>query len=202
MTIKEHFKIYAECKTNTAENLKKFTFLDKKSTIIHYLKKHKSLVIKNINYAFFESNEPHLLSVFSEGGVNFVHINAKNVPMNFTTTEEYENYLAIFGTFAVLIDENFQISSLEDSRMNSYAQDLLSDLTFFIYYDKAFRLNLKSHIRNEFSALKTIYDFGYDYILRLFVAKDLDSIARILGLNSDTAKELYELYESKLLVIQ
>ena len=115
MKIKEYFALYEKLKTNKANpSLKQFCFLDKRTSLIKYLKNKKSFIIKNINYSFFSSDEPYLLSVFADGDINFIHINIKKLPPNFDSLQEYENYLAIYGTFAVLIKQSFQIEDLND----------------------------------------------------------------------------------------
>lgn len=208
LSIKEYFKNYLEFKEDVAKNLKYFCFLDKKISLTKYLKENKSLILKNINYAFFESDEPYLLSVFCENNINFIHINSKlskNFPLIYNSKDEYENFLAIYGTFAILIQQNFQINNLNDTRINIYVKDFLSDLTFKIYYDEAFKLNLQEYIRNENEILKYIYRYGYDYLFVLFNAYfkqkiEFNYISKFLNINNDELTKLYRLYKHKILI--
>lgn len=207
MNIKEHFKIYADFKQNK-EKLRHFNFLDTKISLIKYLKENKSLIIKSINYAFFESNESYLLSAFSSDGIHFIHINSKlskEFPPHFETQNEYENFLTIYATFGILIEQNFQVQDLSDSRLNIHFKDFLSDLTFKIYYDDAFRLNLENYIQAENEVLKYVYRYGYDYLFVLFRAYfneklEFDFIAKLLKLESNELEKLYRLYKTKILV--
>lgn len=207
-TIKEYFTFYSNIKSKGTK-LKKFSFLDKQISLIKYLKNNKNEIIRNINYAFVESKEPYLLSVFSENNIHFIHINAricKDYPKIFDSIYEYENYLAIYGTFAVLIDINFQAESLEDSRI--FFKDFLEDLTFKIYYDEAFRLNLESFVDEQNEVLKYVYRYGYDFLLQCFKlfykdtfdALNYSHIMRFLQMNDLEFKELFGLYKSKIIL--
>lgn len=85
-TIKEYFDFYLKIKQSKMP-LRKFSFLDRQLTLVKYLKQNKGKIIKSINYAFFESSENILLSVFCKDDVYFIHINgrlAKNYPSNFS----------------------------------------------------------------------------------------------------------------------
>lgn len=53
MKIKEYFALYKKLKSNKSNSLKQFCFLDKKISLIKYLKNNKGFIIKNINYSFF-----------------------------------------------------------------------------------------------------------------------------------------------------
>lgn len=206
MKIKEYFALYEKLKTNKANpSLKQFCFLDKRTSLIKYLKNKKSFIIKNINYSFFSSDEPYLLSVFADGDINFIHINIKKLPPNFDSLQEYENYLAIYGTFAVLIKQSFQIEDLNDSRLNIYIKDFLEDLTFKIYYDESFRLNLQDYINKENSVLKYVYAYGYDYLFVLFKAYfqeklEFSFLVQVLNIEENELAKLYRMYESKILI--
>lgn len=205
MKIKDYFALYEKLKPNKANPLKQFCFLDKKISLIKHLKQKKAFIIKNINYSFFPSNESYLLSVFCGGNVNFIHINIKKLPPNFDSLQEYENYLAIYGTFAVLINQSFQIEDLSDSRLNIYIKDFLEDLTFKIYYDESFRLNLQDYINKENSVLKYVYAYGYDYLLVLFEAYfkeklEFNFLIQALKIERNELIRLYRMYESKILI--
>lgn len=210
MQIKKHFEVFTRLKEyrKNEEKLKHFNFLDRKKTLIKYLKENKVFIFKKINYSFFESDEPYLLSVFCGENINFIHINPKlsrNFPLNYDSKDEYENFLAIFGTFAILIRKNFQIENINDTRLNIVFKDFLFDLTFQIYYDDNFRLNLQDYIREENEVLKYVYRYGYDYIFTLFNAYysekiDFDYIVKLLDIDTDELTELYKLYKSKILI--
>lgn len=205
MKIKEYFALYKKLKSNKSNSLKQFCFLDKKISLIKYLKNNKGFIIKNINYSFFSSDEPYLLSVFCEEHLNFIHINIKKLPPNFDSLQEYENYLAIYGTFAVLINQSFQIEDLSDSRLGIYIKDFLEDLTFKIYYDESFRLNLQDYINKENSVLKYVYAYGYDYLLVLFEAYfkeklEFNFLVQVLKIEKDELIRLYRMYKSKILI--
>lgn len=206
MKIEEYFALYEKLKTNKANQpLKQFCFLDKRTSLIKYLKNKKSFIIKNINYSFFHSDEPYLLSVFADRDINFIHINIKKLPPNFDSLQEYENYLAIYGTFAVLINQSFQIEYLNDSRLNIYIKDFLEDLTFKIYYDESFRLNLQDHINKGNSVLKYVYAYGYDYLFVLFKAYfqeklEFGFLIQALNIDENELTKLYKMYESKILI--
>lgn len=205
MKIKEYFALYEKFKSSNVNHLKQFCFLDKRTSLIKYLKNKKSFIIKNINYSFFSSDEPFLLSVFADGDINFIHINIKKLPPNFDSLQEYENYLAIYGTFAVLINQSFQIEDLNDSRLNIYIKDFLEDLTFKIYYDESFRLNLQDYINKENSVLKYVYAYGYDYLFVLFKAYfkeklEFSFLVQALNIEENELAKLYRMYESKILI--
>ncbi len=205
MEINSYFNFYANIKSDKPQ-LEHFSFLDRQVTLVKYLKKNKSEIIKHINYAFFESKEPYLLSVFSSPNANYIHINhnlCKEHPKSFDSIYEYENYLAIYGTFAVLIGETFQISSLQDSRI--YFKDFLEDLTFKIYYDEDFRLNLESFLINKNEILRFVYRYGYDFLLQSFKIFNKDEfyyrrIKEFLNINDLEFKELFELYRYKIIL--
>lgn len=209
MNIKDYFLQYAEfCEGMKKDSLKTFCFLDRKITLIRYLKENKNIIIKNINYAFFESDENYLLSVFSKDNIHYIHINSKlskNFPLNYESKDEYENFLAIYGTFAILIGQSFQIQDLSDSRLNIYFKDFLFDLTFKIYYDEAFRLNLEKFIRDENESLKYVYRYGYDYLFIMFRAYfnqkiEFSFLAKILNIEENELAKLYRLYRNKILI--
>ena len=146
-----------------------------------------------------------MLSVFADGAINFIHINIKKLPPNFDSLQEYENYLAIYGTFAVLIKQSFQIEDLNDSRLNIYIKDFLEDLTFKIYYDESFRLNLQDYINKENSVLKYVYAYGYDYLFVLFKAYfqeklEFSFLVQVLNIEENELAKLYRMYESKILI--
>lgn len=145
------------------------------------------------------------MSVFCQEHLNFIHINIKKLPPNFDSLQEYENYLAIYGTFAVLINQSFQIEDLNDSRLNIYIKDFLEDLTFKIYYDESFRLNLQDYINKENSVLKYVYAYGYDYLLVLFEAYfkeklEFNFLVQVLKIEKDELIRLYRMYKSKILI--
>ncbi|EDF8505777.1 hypothetical protein GB951_09880, partial [Campylobacter coli] len=63
-TIEEYFQIYSQI--NTTKNIiKKFSILDRRLSIVNYIKKNKLKLIKSINFSFFESDEKYILSSFS-----------------------------------------------------------------------------------------------------------------------------------------
>lgn len=205
MDIKDYFNFYAINKTDKSQ-VKKFSFLNKQATLVKYLKTNKNEIIKQINYAFFESKEPYLLSVFSAEVANYIHINSRlcrEFPKNFDSLHEFENYLAIYGTFAVLIGESFQISSLNDSKI--YYRDFLEDLTFKIFYDDVFRLNLESLLIDKNNILRFVYRYGYDFLLQSFKIfyKDefsYSTIKRFLNISDEEFNELYGLYRNKIIL--
>ena len=204
MKVKEYFELYSSFKQET-EDFRTFNFLQSKVSVMRYFKNHKKKIIESINYAFFESNEPYLLSVFSWHNARFVHINStmtENYPIFATNVKEYENYLAIFGTFGILLDQNFRIEALDDSRI-CYCSDFLRDMTNRIYYDENFRLNLTNYI--EQPHLKIIYRFGGDFVFEIFNAYyrkklELSKIKDIFQTTEENVKELYALLSSKIVV--
>lgn len=210
MQIKKHFEVFTRLKEyeESEKKLKQFNFLDRKKILIDYLNKNKAYVLKKINYSFFESDEPYLLSVFTEKNSNFIHINSrlsKNFPVHYISKDEYENFLAIYGTFAVLIGQSFQIENMSDSRIKIYIKDFLYDLTFKIYYDDAFRLNLQDYIKDKNKILRYVYKYGYDYLFILFRAYfnekiDFVYISKILDIELSELEELFRLYKNKILI--
>lgn len=210
MKIEDYFRFYKNIKEVKGFKFKRFTFLDKQISLIRYLKQNKKDIIKYINYAFFESNEPYLISVFNESDIHYIHINERlckeKLSKNFDSVYEYENYLAIYGTFAVLIGENFQAQDLNDSRISF--RDFLHELTFHIYYDDAFRLNLESFVGKENEILRYVYRYGYDFLLESFkfFYKDVhnsfnyNQIIRFLSITDDEFRELFALYKSKIIL--
>lgn len=183
--------------------------MDKQISLIKYVKNNKDLIIRNINYAFFESNEPFLLSVFHQKQTYFIHINArlcKDYPKIFDSIYEYENYLAVYGTFALLVNASFQVESLEDSRI--FFKEFLEELTFKIYYDEAFRLNLESLVDEKNKILKYVYRYGYDFLLQCFKFFYKDTfritshscIMKYLQMSDLEFRELFALYKSKIIL--
>ncbi|EAM0327821.1 hypothetical protein D2A72_09645, partial [Campylobacter coli] len=70
-TIEEYFQIYSQI--NTTKNIiKKFSILDRRLSIVNYIKKNKLKLIKSINFSFFESDEKYILSSFSNENINFI----------------------------------------------------------------------------------------------------------------------------------
>lgn len=207
-TIREYFEFYFKTKQKNILPLKKFSFLDRKLTLVKYFKKEKNDIIKSINYAFFESAEDFLLSVFSKEDIYFIHINSrltKKYPSNFSSACEYENYLAIYATFAILMDFSFQAQDLEDSRI--FHKDFLEDLTFKIYYDDNFRLNLESFIDEENKILRYVYRYGYDFLLEFFRIYYKNSskfiylaFLNLLKIKESEFNELFALYRAKIIL--
>ena len=201
-TIKQCFEFYESVKMQESE-LKSFTFLDRQLAIVRFLKKYKKEIIENINYAFYKSNEPYLLSFFSGERAKYVHINSaltEDYPSIYENAEEYENYLAIYATFGILINQSFQIQNLNDSRF--YHKDFVRDMTNVIFYDEMFRLNLSSFVSENESYYKAIYAYGKDYIFSVFSAmmrQDIDENTCIKMLNMEDKMSdfriLFELWE-------
>ena len=209
-TIKEYFDFYLKIKQNQTP-LRKFSFLDRQLTLVKYLKQNKVKIIKSINYAFFASDENVLLSVFCKDNIYFIHINSRLTkdyyPSNFSNSCEYENYLAIYGTFSVLIDFSFQAQELDDSRI--FYKDFLEDLTFKIYYDDDFRLNLQDLIDQENAILKYVYRYGYDFLLEFFKLYFQNSsktsnayltFINFLKIKESEFNELFGLYRAKIIL--
>lgn len=234
--ISEYYHLYEKVK-NTKESFKIFSVVHQKQYVAQYLRKNKKLIISNINYAFFESDENYILSVFKGKKSNYIHINSKltkNVPQSIIesisgfekkdwTTEltiyQYENWLAIFGTFIILLDgintklvkdfnDNMPYTIqdlLKDSRNESFLNDTLFSLTQVIYYDDDFRINLESFVNNENKILKFVYRYGYDFLLQCFKAYHknelyADTIKEYIKATNDEFKELYSMFENKIIL--
>ncbi|MCR2112212.1 hypothetical protein [Campylobacter upsaliensis] len=202
LTIKQCFEFYDNFKVQKSE-LKRFTFLDRQFTIVRFLKKCKKEIIGEINYAFYESDEDYLISFFSGERANYVHINSRftqNYPSIYENIDEYENYLAIYATFGILINQSFQLQSLNDSKF--YHKDFVRDMSNVIFYDEMFRLNLSSFVGESESYYKAIYTYGKDYIFSVFSAMmnhQIDEITCIKMLSmEDKIKDfrmLFRVYE-------
>lgn len=205
MKIIEYFNFYKNIK-NKENVLKKFSLISRKNSIVNYLKQNKKEVINSINYCFFESNENILISVFSENNIYFIHINSlliKDYPKNFNSINEYENYLLIYGTFAILLDLNFQAKDLDDSRI--LFKDFLHELTQYIFYDEKFNLNLIPYIDDENKIISFVYLYGYDFLFEIFkyFYKDKSNyveIMKFLKMNESEFEALFELYKSKIIL--
>ena len=129
----------------------------------------------------------------------------KTILVIFQISIEYENYLAIYGTFSVLIDFSFQAQDLNDSRI--FYKDFLEDLTFKIYYDDNFRLNLESFIDEENKILRYVYRYGYDFLLEFFKLYYRDSstntyipFLNFLKIKESEFNELFGLYRAKIIL--
>ncbi|WP_270975452.1 hypothetical protein [Campylobacter helveticus] len=206
-TIKQCFEFYEMIK-DKEHNLKHFTFLDRQLSIVRFLKKYKKEIINKINYAFYESDEEYLLSFFSGERANYVHINSrltKEYPSIYENIEEYENYLAIYATFGILINQSFQLQNLNDSRF--YHKDFIKDMTNIIFYDEAFRLNLSSFVGENEGYYKAIYAYGKDYIFSVFSAMMRNEIneetcIKMLSMENKMRdfRMLFEVYEKMILL--
>lgn len=202
MKIKECFEFYESVKEGT-NALKNFNFLDRQLSIVRYLKKYKKEIIENINYAFYESDEKYLVSFFSGERAKYIHINStltKDYPSIYENEEEYENYLAIYATFGILINQSFQLQSLNDTRF--YHKDFIRDMTNVIFYDEMFRLNLSPFVSENDGYYKAIYAYGKDYIFQCFSAMmrgEIDEYGCIKMLNMEDKMRdfriLFEVYE-------
>lgn len=188
----------------TKAKLKEFNFLQHPTAIMRYLKNNKDLIIKNINYAFFEDDSEDILVVFSSVSVKYVYINtrlSKNYPAMFENQNEYENYLAIYGTFAILLNQNFKAQNLQDSRI--LIKDYLKNLTHIIYYDESFRLNLSTYTdKNE---LKAVYRYGYDFCYCLMKSLYNNNIKKslvqeLLQLNPQEIDLLLNAFVAKIII--
>lgn len=173
MLIKEYFDFYEEYKA-TEVKIKKFSLIDRKKTIVSYFKKNKKKLIQDINYMYFESDEDYLMQVFSSDKANLIFINtrlSKNIPKgkNFSSKQEFENYLTIYASFCVLLNQNLRILSIDDSRVSVFIRDFLMDLTYQIFYNDAFDLNLQDIVNDNFT-LKMAYRYGYDLLFNIFMA--------------------------------
>ena len=207
LNIKKCFEFYESIKKQE-NKLKAFTFLDRQLSIVKYLKKNKKSIIENINYAFFESNEPYLLSFFSGEKAKYVHINSRltqDYPSIYENIEEYENYLAIYATFGILIHQSFQLQSLSDSKF--YHRDFIRDMANVIFYDEMFRLNLSNFVNESESYYMAIYLYGKDYIFNVFSAmmrKEINEETCIKMLSMENKmrdfRMLFEIYEKLLLL--
>lgn len=236
-SIRDFFHLYENVKTSQ-NNMKYYSIITQKTHIVKYLQKNKKMILDNINFAFFESDEPYILSVFKSKKGNYIHINSKltqKVPrsiIDFVSgferqdlireleIHEYENWLAIFGTFSILLDnQSLRIRKdfnddkpytvqdlLRDSRNQSFLNDKLCELTEAIYYDETFRINLENFIQNqEDKVLKYVYRYGYDFLLNCFKSYNknellIDNIKDYLKISNDEFKELYELFKNKILL--
>lgn len=202
-TIKEYFQIYSEIKT-TKNPIKKFSILDRRLSIVNYIKKNKLKLIKNINFSFFESDEKYILSSFSDQNINFIHINSKltkNYPGYFENKKEYENYLAIYGTIGVLLNQNFQITTIKDTTQR-YA-DFYKDVTNAIFYDEDFNLNLLEYTLENDLHIKYTYLYGIDfvvYILNSFYKNNItkEELFNILKIDDTEFNFLFEKFKFKI----
>lgn len=236
-SIRDFFHLYENVK-DSQNNMKHYSIIAPKINIVKYLQTNKKLILDNINFAFFESDEPYILSVFKGKKVNYIHINSKltrKVPksiIDFVSgferqdlikeleIYEYENWLAIFGTFSILLDsqtlrirKDFNDDNpytvqdlLRDSRNESFLNDKLCELTEAIYYDETFRINLETFIQNQDDkVLKYVYRYGYDFLLNCFKSYNenellADNIKDYLKISNDEFKELYGLFKNKILL--
>lgn len=234
-SIREFFDLYESVK-NQQNTMKYYSIIAPKGHMSKYLQKNKKLILDNINFAFFESNEPYILSAFKGQKANYIHINSKltkKVPKSIIEfvsgferqdllkeleIYEYENWLAIFGTFSILLDNHtlrirkdfsddkvYTIQNLlKDSRNESFLNDKLFKLTESIYYDESFRINLENFIQSqENKILKYVYRYGYDFLLQLFKSYNknellIDNIKDYLKISNDEFKELYRLFKNKI----
>ncbi|CAD7289512.1 hypothetical protein LMG7974_01589 [Campylobacter majalis] len=179
MRVNDYFEFYKQHK-KTKLKIKKFSLIDRKLSIISYFKKHKKELINNINYMYFDSDEDYLMQVYSSNEANLVFINTRlsNVlpkNRNFETKKEYENYLTICATFCVLLNQDIKLISLDDTRISIFIRDFLKDLTYQIYYNDVFDLNLQDIVTDNFT-LKMIYRYGYDFLFNIFLAFDENRI--------------------------
>lgn len=173
MLIKEYFDFYERHK-RTDGKLKKFSLIDKKLSIVTFFKRNKKNLIKNINFMYFDSDEEYLMQVYNSDKANLIFINTKltkDVLSIFTNKQEYENYLTIYGTFCVLLNQDLKITSLSDTRIPVFVRDFLKDLTYFIFYCDDFHLNLQDFVNDNFT-LRMIYKYGYDLLFNIFLAFD------------------------------
>ncbi|HEH5091113.1 TPA: hypothetical protein SG772_001728 [Campylobacter coli] len=202
-TIQEYFQIYSEI--NTTKNIiKKFSILDRRLSIVNYIKKNKLKLIKSINFSFFESDEKYILSSFSNENINFIHINSrltKDYPGYFENKKEYENYLAIYGTIGILLNQNFQITTIKDTTQK-YA-DFYKDITNAIFYDEDFNLNLSEYTLESELHMKYTYLFGIDfviYILNSFYQNNItkQELFDVLNINDTDFNFLFEKFKFKI----
>ncbi|QKG30281.1 hypothetical protein [Campylobacter sp. RM16187] len=173
MLIKEYFDFYEQHK-KTDGKLKKFSLIDKKLSIVTFFKRNKKNLIKNINFMYFDSDEEYLMQVYNSDKANLIFINTrltKDVLSIFTNKQEYENYLTIYGTFCILLNQDLKITSLSDTRIPVFIRDFLKDLTYFIFYCDDFHLNLQDFVHDNFT-LRMIYKYGYDLLFNIFLAFD------------------------------
>ncbi|OCS21947.1 hypothetical protein CFVI97532_07035 [Campylobacter fetus subsp. venerealis cfvi97/532] len=173
MLIKEYFDFYEQHK-KTDGKLKKFSLIDKKLSIVTFFKKNKKNLIKNINFMYFDSDEDCLMQVYNSDRANLIFINTrltKDHLSAFINKQEYENYLTIYGTFCVLLNQDLKITSLSDTRIPVFIRDFLKDLTYFIFYCDDFHLNLQDFVNDNFT-LRMIYKYGYDLLFNIFLAFD------------------------------
>ncbi|HIF9806854.1 TPA: hypothetical protein ACX8VE_001702 [Campylobacter jejuni] len=206
MKIKDYFDIYKKYE-KTKKSLKSFSILNKKVVVHKYLKENKRNIIGQINYAFFESNEPYILSVFCDDECYYIHINSrltKIYPSYFNNENEYENYLIIFATTAVLFRKNFQIENINDSRLNQPYKEAIVDITNAIFYDETFRINLERYVNQEEKYLKNIYFYGFNFLINIFKETTENKISeeeckKILKINDDDFEKLFDLLKFKLL---
>ncbi|ECK2550146.1 hypothetical protein FQW77_08705 [Campylobacter jejuni] len=209
MKIKDYFDIYKKYE-KTKKSLKSFSILNKKVVVHKYLKENKRNIIGQINYAFFESNEPYILSVFCDDEYYFIHINSrltKTYPSYFNNENEYENYLIIFATTAVLFRKNFQIENINDSRLNQPYKEVIVDITNAIFYDETFRINLERYVNQEEKYLKNIYFYGFNFLINIFKEITENKISeeeckKILKINDDDFEKLFDILKFKLLEIE
>lgn len=202
-SIKQYFEFYESVKEQNSP-LKSFTFLDRGLSIVRYLKKYKKEIIENINYAFYESDEKYLVSFFSGERAKYVHINStltKDYPSIYENEQEYENYLSIYATFGILINQSFQLQSLNDTRF--YHKDFIRDMTNVIFYDEMFRLNLERDLQVKDEILPLVYRYGNDFLFNLFKNSlneecFMKNILFLNGIDSFLAQKLFNFYKNRI----
>ena len=210
MKIIDYFELYRKLKPESKKSkIKIFSILSHKHTIVKYLKQNTKEIINNINYAFFESNEKYLLSVKCSENAKYIHINTR-LTSNFNNSlfsskDDYENFIAIFGTFAVLLDESFQIEDLKDSTLLQSIREKLDDFTHHIWFCDDFRLNLQDFIIDDVN-LKVIYRYGYDFLASIFFALDqgkidFERVRTLFSRDNLSSSHISDLYHSFLLII-
>ncbi|EAH8851009.1 hypothetical protein CDJ58_07820 [Campylobacter lari] len=207
MKIKDIFEIYKDLKKTNQKEIKKFSHCTRKVILCQYFKKNKNSIIKSINFSFFESDENYLISLFSENNINFVHINGKKTkeyPKIFNNQQEYEVFLSIYSTVALLYGINFQLESVSDSRLNYEIRERIKNICFQIYYDDDFNFNLSNSFHENFDYLKFIFLYGKDFIFELMKGFYYKKISKadclnILNISEKEFSNLYKwVYEQKL----
>ncbi|EAI9739298.1 hypothetical protein MLB78_001642 [Campylobacter jejuni] len=205
MLIKDYFNTYEKF-SKSSNLLRKFSIISQKQAICKYLKLNKNFIINNINYCFFESEENYLISVFTNDNLNYIHINSrktKEYPRAFENQENFEVFLSIFATISVLLNLNYQITNLNDSRLLLKQKEKIEDITYCIYYDEKFNLNLSNYINDKLSYIKNIYYFGEDFLFCLFKNFYLKNILKedlfkILNIDEEDFKKLYSHFKLKI----
>lgn len=204
--IKDYWAIYKELKEvnqpKKSFKIKPFNFLQDKPCIMRYFRENKKSIIESINFAYFPSDEPYLISCFVSDSIYFVHINARSkekIPGAFEDFNDYENYLNIYATFAVLHNQNFQISTLNDSRL--ICAERLMKFSDIVYYDDNFKLNLSPYLEDKL--LQNTFLYGYDFLFALFSKSeelDIKFVKRYLKLEDSTIIKLYEKFYKKMIL--